>query len=160
MGIKSQQDIKNESKAKSDKIPKSMESKAKEQPVTVIKQNEQQQPIVPLIERVSVIESYLAKVDVAFEKIVIEIDTLKKITHAIDSEMSKITGDFVRLTKLEEDRYIELATAINIINDKLTTMDEYIPVFIDKRLDDYFENLIAETGSSNEPVNDNQEPKQ
>jgi len=156
MGIKSQQDIKNESKAKSDKIPKSMEGKAKEQPVPTMKQNEQQ-PIVPLIERVSAIENYLAKVDVAFEKIVIEIETLKKITHAMDSEMSKITGDFVRLTKLEEDRYIELATAINGINEKLTVMDEYIPVFIDKRLDDYFENLIAETGSSDEPVSDNQE---
>jgi hypothetical protein len=155
MGIKSQQDIKNESKAKSDKIPKSMESKSKEQPVTMIKQNEQQ-PIVPLIERVSAIESYLAKVDMAFEKIVIEIDTLKKITHAIDSEMSKITGDFVRLTKLEEDRYIELATAINTINEKLTTMDEYIPIFIDKKLDDYFENLTTETEGS---VNDNQELK-
>jgi hypothetical protein len=156
MGIKSQQDIKNESKAKSDKIPKSMEGKAKEQPVSMIKQNEQQ-PIVPLIERVSAIENYLAKVDVAFEKVVIEIDTLKKITHAIDSEMSKITGDFVRLTKLEEDRYIELATAINIINEKLTTMDEYIPIFIDKKLDDYFENLVTETEG---PVNDNQEIKQ
>jgi hypothetical protein len=158
MGIKSQQDIKNESKAKSEKIPKSMESKAKEQPVSMMKQNDQ--PIVPLIERVSAIESYLAKVDVAFEKIVAEIDTLKKINHVLDSEMSKITGDFVRLTKLEEDRYIELATAINGINEKLTIMDEYIPVFIDKRLNDYFENMIAETDASDESVNDNQETTQ
>ena len=155
MGIKSQQDIKNESRAKSDKIPKSMESKAKENPVSVIKPTEPQ-PIVPLIQRVERIEEYLSRVDQAFEKIVLEIENLKKITHAIDSEMSKITGDFVRLTKLEEDRYIELATAVNIINEKLTTMDEYIPIFIDKKLDDYFENLATET---EEPVSDNQEIK-
>jgi hypothetical protein len=156
MAIKSQQDVKIQTKAKGEKVPKVFEKVAQND--TRQTNPPQDQPIVPLIQRVENIENYLKKVDIAFEKIVIEIDTLKKINHVIDSEMSKITGDFVRLTKLEEDRYIELATAINSINEKLTTMDEYIPIFIDKKLDDYFENLIAETGSSNEPVNDNQEP--
>jgi hypothetical protein len=155
MAIKSQQDVKIQTKAKGEKVPKVFEKVAQN---TTRQENPQQdQPIVPLIQRVENIENYLKKVDMAFEKIVIEIDTIKKITHAIDSEMSKITGDFVRLTKLEEDRYMELATAINGINEKLTVMDEYIPIFIDKRLDDYFESLIAETGSSDEPVSDNQE---
>jgi len=158
MGIKSQQDIKNESRAKSEKIPKSMESKAKENPATVVRPIEPQ-PIIPLIQRVETIEEYLGKVDQAFEKIVIEIDNLRKTTHVMDSEISKITGDMVRLTKLEEDRYIEIATAINIINDKLTTMDEYIPIFIEKKIDEYFENLATETELVEESVSENQNTK-
>ena len=148
MAIKSQQDIKNENRLKNEKIPKSMENKAREQPMPNVKSNEQ--PIVPLIERVSAIESYLAKVDVAFEKIVIEIENLKKITQSMDNEISKITGDFVRLTKLEEERYLELATGINHLNDKITTLDEYIPIFVDKQINDYFEALTVESGTDTE----------
>lgn len=167
MAIKSQQDIKNANKAKNEKIPKSMEEVAKDRVLMkeITKEVEQnsQPVIVPLIKRVETIEEYLGKVDQAFEKIVLEIENLKnliKITQVIDSEISKITGDVIRLTKLEEDRYIEIATAVNIINEKLTTMDEYIPIFIDKKIDDYFENLATETESSEEPINENQETKQ
>ena len=148
MAIKSQQDIKNENKAKLDKVPKSMESKSKEQPVADVKSNEQ--PIVPLIQRVEAIENYLSKVDAAFERVVIEIGNLKKITQIMDSEISKITGDMVRLTKLEEDRYLELATGVNHLNDKITTLDEYIPVFVDKRINDYFEAFAAENEGTDE----------
>jgi len=146
MAIKSQQDIKNENKAKLDKVPKSMESKSKEQPVADVKSNEQ--PIVPLIQRVEAIENYLSKVDAAFERVVIEIGNLKKITQIMDSEISKITGDMVRLTKLEEDRYLELATGVNHLNDKITTLDEYIPIFVDKQINDYFEAITTENETS------------
>ena len=148
MAIKSQQDIKNENKAKLDKVPKSMESKSKEQPVADVKSNEQ--PIVPLIQRVEAIENYLSKVDAAFERVVIEIGNLKKITQIMDSEISKITGDMVRLTKLEEDRYLELATGVNHLNDKITTLDEYIPIFVDKQINDYFEAITTENETSEE----------
>lgn len=143
--IKSQQDIKNESKARGDKIPKSMENKANPpQPQA----NNQPQTITPLIERVASIEAYLGKVDLAFEKIVIEIGNLKTITQEIDGEISKLTGDSVRLMKLEEERYIELATAINQINEKLKLFDEHIPAYIDKRINDFFEELTTETDDS------------
>jgi hypothetical protein len=138
MAIKSQQDIKNANRIKNEKVPKSMEHQARDPPAT------ESQPIIPLIERVSAIELYLGKVDQAFEKIVIEITSLKKIIQSMDGEISKITGDVVRISKLEEDRYIELATGINHVNEKITTLDEYIPVFIDKRINDYFEAFAAE----------------
>jgi hypothetical protein len=141
MAIKSQQDIKNANRAKNEKIPKSMEKQARDPPAT------ESQPIIPLIERVAVIEDYLGKVDQAFEKIAIEIENLKtliKIIQGMDSEISKITGDIIRISKLEEDRYIEVVTGIHQLNDKITTLDEYIPIFIDKRLDEYFEALTTE----------------
>jgi archaellum component FlaC len=152
MAIKSQQDIKNENKAKLDKVPKSMESKSKEQPVVDVKTNEQ--PIVPLIQRVEAIENYLSKVDAAFERVVVEIGNLKKITQIMDSEISKITGDMVRLTKLEEDRYLELATGVNHLNDKITTLDEYIPIFVDKQINDYFEAITTENETSEQKLSE------
>jgi hypothetical protein len=154
MGIKSQQDIKNETKAKGDKIPKSMENKSNPPQLQSNNQQKPQQTITPLIERVSSIEEYLIKVDIAFEKIVIEIENLKTITQNMDIEISKITGDSVRLMKLEEERYIELATAINQINEKLKLFDEHIPVYIDKRINDFFEDITTDTG---EPDTNNQE---
>lgn len=154
--IKSQQDIKNANKAKSDKVPKSMEDKAKDAPVAM---DNNSQPIVPLIKRVEAIEEYLGKVDVAFERVVIEISNLKKILQTMDGEISKITGDIVRISKLEEDRYIELATGVNHLNDKITTLDEYIPVFIDKRLDDYFETISTDIESTDK-TQDEETPKE
>jgi len=143
--IKSQQDIKNENKAKSEKVPKAMERKTEpvpDVPVTTAP------PVPNLMERMTVVEAYLVKVDMAFEKVASEIENLKsliKIIQNMDNEISKLTGDIIRLTKLEEDRYIELATAINHTNEKVTTLDEYIPIFIDKRIKDYFDELAVET---------------
>lgn len=139
MGIKSQQDIKNQTKVKGEKIPKVFENIANKE----AEQPQQNQPIVPLIQRVENIENYLKKVDLAFEKIVMELDNLGKSIRIIDSEISKLTGDTIRLTKLEENRYIELATAINTVNEKLHTIDEFIPVFVDQRINDYFEDLAS-----------------
>jgi hypothetical protein len=156
--IKSQQDIKNANKAKADKVPKSMENKAKDAPVAM----DNSQPIVPLIKRVENIEEYLGKVDVAFEKIVTELNNLKslmKIIQTMDSEISKITGDIIRISKLEEERYIELATGVNHLNDKITTLDEYIPVFIDKRLDEYFEAISTDI-ETDETNQDEETPKE
>jgi hypothetical protein len=149
MVIKSQQDIKNETKAKSEKVPKSMEGKSRNTPQS--QDPEESQPIIPLIERVTTIEAYLARVDQAFEKIVTEIDNLRaliKITQNMDVEISKLTGDVIRLTQLEENRYIELATAINSTNEKLKTLDEFIPIFIDNRLDEYFSEITSEKTES------------
>jgi hypothetical protein len=147
MAIKSQQDIKNEQQAKSDKVPPSME-KLKEQPI----------PLPDINERFVAIEVYLGKVDQAFEKIATDIEGLKnllKIVQNMDAEISKLTGDVVRQNKLEEDRYIELATAINRINEKVTTLDEYIPAFIDGRIDEYFvANEPANYDDLTEPVPD------
>ena len=140
MAIKSQQDIKNEQKAKDGKVPPSMENKVK--PVVTAPVIESQEPEYIVNERrITAIEVYLGKVDQAFEKVALEIENLKgmiKVIQSMDVEISKLTGDIVRLTKLEEDRYIELATAINHANEKITTLDEYIPVFIDKRIEEYF----------------------
>jgi hypothetical protein len=155
MAIKSQQDIKNANRIKNEKIPKSMEQQARDPPAI------ESQPIIPLIERVSAIEAYLGKVDQAFEKIVVEISSLKKIIQSMDGEISKITGDIVRISKLEEDRYIELATGINHLNDKITTLDEYIPVFVDKRINDYFEAFAAENETTDDqPQTDEQKLKE
>jgi hypothetical protein len=154
--IKSQQDIKNANKAKADKVPKSMENKTKDPPVDM---ENTSQPIVPLIKRVETIEEYLGKVDVAFEKVVIELTNLKKMMQIMDNEISKITGDIVRISKLEEERYIELATGVNHLNDKITTLDEYIPVFIDKRLDEYFEAISTDIEPDEKP-NDEETPKE
>lgn len=140
MAIKSQQDIKNQTKAKGEKIPKAFENIAQKGSEPSPQQN---QPIVPLIQRVENIENYLKKVDMAFEKIVIELDNLAKAIRVVDSEVSKLTGDMIRLTKLEEERYIELATAINTVNEKLHTIDEFVPVFVDQRINDYFEDLAS-----------------
>jgi hypothetical protein len=143
MAIKSQQDIKNEQKAKSDKIPPSMENKVKPvgiAPLLTLPENQEPEYIINE-RRITAIEAYLGKVDQAFEKVAMEIENLKgmiKVIQSMDVEISKLTGDIVRLTKLEEDRYIELATAINHANEKITTLDEYIPVFIDKRIEEYF----------------------
>lgn len=166
MVIKSQQDIKNANKAKSEKIPKSMEEVAKDKVVMreITKEVEQNvQPIIPLIQRVEAIEAYLGKVDQAFEKIVVEISNLKnlvQIVQSMDGEISKLTGDIVRISKLEEERYIELATGINHINEKVTTLDEYIPVFVDKRINDYFEAFTAETEVNDQSQVDEQELKE
>jgi len=155
MAIKSQQDIKNANRIKNEKVPKSMEQQARDPPAT------ESQPIVPLIKRVEDIEAYLGKVDQAFEKIVVEITSLKKIIQSMDGEISKITGDIVRISKLEEDRYIELATGINHINEKVTTLDEYIPVFVDKRINDYFEAFAAENeGTDDQSQIDEQKLKE
>lgn len=146
MSVKSQQDIKNANRDKREKIPKSMENKnfPSDQPNA----QENPQPIVPLITRVSEIEKYLLNVDLAFSKIVDEIENLKsliKIVQIMDSEISRLTGDMVRLTKLQEDRYLELVNGINAANTKIETLDEYVPIFIDKRISDYFEDPIQET---------------
>jgi len=141
MVIKSQQDIKNQTRAKGEKVPKVFENVAQKDSRQV--EPQQDQPIVPLIQRVENIETYLKRVDLAFEKIVTELDTLGKSIRMIDSEISKLTGDMIRLTKLEEDRYVELANAINTVNDKLHTIDEFVPVFVDQRINDYFEDLAS-----------------
>lgn len=145
MGIKSQQDVKNQTKAKGEKIPKVFEEIANKG------ETQQTQPIVPLIQRVENIENYLKKVDMAFEKIVVELDNLRKATRVMDSEISKLMGDTIRLTKLEEDRYIELATAINTVNEKLHTIDEFIPIFVDQRINDYFEDLASSETDEHQP---------
>jgi hypothetical protein len=153
--IKSQQDIKNENRIKNERFPKTMEQKNEIEPEPV-------QTTPNLMERVTTIEAYLSKVDQAFEKIITEIENLKnlvKITQNMDIEISKLTGDIVRLTKLEENRYIELANAINHTTEKVTTMDEYIPIFIDKRIKDYFDELAVETEGLEEPAGDTPEPQ-
>jgi len=172
MGIKSQQDVKNENKAKSEKVPKSMENVARDRVKMRTIENEPEQdsqPIIPLIERMenieirmTNIEKYLTTVDQAFEKLISEIENLKnliKIIQSMDGEISKLTGDIVRISKLEEDRYIELATALNLTNEKIVTFDEYIPVFIDKRINDYFEEAAAsESGEPENILNQSQPP--
>ena len=75
----------------------------------------------------------------------------------MDGEISKITGDIVRISKLEEDRYIELATGINHLNDKITTLDEYIPVFVDKQINDYFEAFAAENEGTDDQSQTNEQ---
>jgi hypothetical protein len=146
MAIKSQQDIKNENKAKSEKVPKGLENKQ-----LISRKSDTQkatQPIAPpqptIDERVNAIEAYLVKVDAAFVTISEELGhfkTFAKIMQDMDVEMSKLTGDFVRLTKIQEERYIELATAANVANEKIETLDKYIPVFVDNKIKSYFEEL-------------------
>lgn len=153
--IKSQQDIKNENEAKNKRVPKTMELKTEPTPDVPI-------PATPnLMERMTTVEAYLGKVDLAFEKVAGEIENLKnliKIIQNMDNEISKLTGDIIRLTKLEEDRYIELATAINHTNDKVTTLDEYIPIFIDKRIKIIFDELAVETEGLEELTEDPPNP--
>lgn len=163
MAIKSQQDIKNENKAKSDRVPKSMEDKQISKPPTgqnqtsVVKHpvsnpvGKDKHPVsqnsanpVSLTERVDAIEEYLTRVDKAFEAVseeLVNVKTFVKVMQDMDAEISKLTGDIVRLTKIQEDRYIELATAANITNEKIETLDKYIPVFVDNKLKDYFEEI-------------------
>jgi len=163
MTIKSQQDIKNEQKAKSDKVPPSMEKVKPMAADNVATPAESSEPEYIINERrITAIEVYLGKVDQAFEKVAMEIENLKgmvKIIQSMDIEISKLTGDIVRLTKLEEDRYIELATAINHANEKITTLDEYIPVFIDKRIEEYFSVQDELTDDLTEPTVPEEPPK-
>jgi len=151
MAIKSQQDIKNQTKAKGEKIPKVFENVAQKDP----EPQQNNQPIVPLIQRVENIENYLKRVDMAFEKIVTELDNLRnliKVTQIMDSEISKLTGDMIRLTKLEEDRYIELAGAVNTMHEQIKTIDEFVPVYVDQRINDYFEDLASEPTTEEQPL--------
>jgi len=162
MAIKSQQDIKNEQKAKSDKVPPSMENKVKPMAAATAPTENSEPEYIINERRITAIEVYLGKVDQAFEKVAMEIENLKgmiKVIQSMDIEISKLTGDIVRLTKLEEDRYIELATAINHANEKITTLDEYIPVFIDKRIEEYFSVQDELTDDLTEPVVPEEPPK-
>lgn len=152
MSIKSQHEVKRANEEKENKIPRSMEKLAstkpqgKQQEASTVKKN------LTVEERLSRIENYLVTVDKAFEKIAIELDAIKNINVIIqghDNEISKITGDFIRLTHLEEDRYIELVNAINQCNDKITAIDQYLPVYLDAKLKEYFE----------EPASDEQPPE-
>lgn len=151
MSIKSQQDVRNAEKAKSERIPKSMEKLGGQKPTPPVK------PIQPPVkelsdsERITYIEEYLKKVDAAFERIAIELESVRNFTkalHNMDAEISKITGDFVRLTKLEEERYIELATVVNQTAEKVSTLDEYLPTYINDRLGEYFEEIDTDDEKS------------
>jgi hypothetical protein len=176
MAIKSQQEVKNAEKAKSEKIPRSMEKNVIVRPQGQdIKNQVIEKPAVnpgvsvestekSITERIYNIETYCGKIDQAFPKLMGEIDRLKnivKIVQDMDSEISKLTGDIVRLTKLEEDRYVELASAINNNTEKINMLDESLPVYITKRIDDYFADLSditdlteeQETASEELPTN-------
>lgn len=149
MSVKSQQDIKNATKAKENQVPKSMEGKygphLNNKPVQQSTQS--QKPQVTVEQRLEGIERYLSTVDQAFSKIVEELTQLRNVVNSIgvmDNEISKITGDIVRLTKLEEERYIELVSAINQTHNQVETLNEAIPTYIDKRIGEYFEDLVAE----------------
>jgi hypothetical protein len=172
MVIKSQQDIKNENKAKADKVPKSMEGKLipkelnSEKPVSQKPSNptsgandpvsqKSTHPVSSVNERLDDIEEYLLKVDKAFEAIseeLVNVKTFVKIMQDMDAEISKLTGDIIRVTKINEDRYIELATAVNIANEKIETLDKYIPVFVDNKLKNYFEELSQEDPSQEDSL--------
>lgn len=144
MSVKSQQDIKNASREKSDRVPKSMERK-------VVVQSQEPEKERTDAERLDLIEKYCVNVDLAFAKFVdelniirAEIATLKgliPIVQGFDSEISKLTGDYIRMTKLEEDRYLELATAINHANETIDALDKSIPSFVDNKITDYFEEI-------------------
>lgn len=157
MVIKSQQDIKNETKAKSEKVPKGLENKqliSRKSDTQKAAQPVAATPPQPTInERIEAIESYLVKVDAAFVTISDELENFKTFVKAlqdIDVEMSKLTGDFVRLTKIQEERYIELATAANVANEKIETLDKYIPVFVDNKIKSYFEELSQDESQQDE----------
>lgn len=139
MGIKSQHDIKKENQMKGEKIPKSMEKLTTQKPTS---QNAESKKELSVEERLTRIEEYLEKVDKAFERIAGDLVILKNLTAAIqtiDGEVSKLTGDTIRLTKLEEERYIELATAVNQTNEKISDLDKYLPLYIDERFKELFE---------------------
>jgi len=161
MPVKSQQDVKNATKEKSEKVPKSMERKVVVQPNAETKQPEKTE-----IERITDIEKYCLNVDKAFAKIADEVNILKAeivtlksiilIVQGMDAEISKLTGDSIRMTKLEEDRYIELANAINRSLEKIDLLDKSIPSFVDDKINDYFEELAS---SEIEQSPDNSEPQ-
>ena len=172
MSIKSQQDIKNENRAKADKVPKSMENKLisknpdVKNPVSQKPSNptggvndpvSQKSNPVSINERVSTIEEYLIRVDKAFEAIseeLMNVKTFVKVMQDMDTEISKLTGDIVRLTKIQEERYIELAAAANIANEKIETLDKYIPVFVDNKLKDYFEEISQDDAQDDDTTSD------
>jgi len=150
MGIKSQQDVKNANRDQRDKIPRSMEGKFPKPP-SVIKTSpipsESTSKELSDVERIRRIELYLEKVDAGFEKIVTELTNLKNILpviQSIDTEISKLTGDLVRLTKLDEGRYIELVNALNETSQKIKNIDEYLPTYINKRIDEHLNEMILD----------------
>lgn len=162
MSVKSQQDIKNATKAKENQVPRSMEgkygtaqnNKPAAQPAT---QPVKSQPTTE--QRLDGIERYLSTVDQAFAKIVEELTQIKNVVNSIgvmDNEISKITGDIVRLTKLEEERYIELVSAINQTHNQVETLNEAIPAYIDKRIGEYFEDLVDSEISKDETAQESQ----
>jgi len=160
MSVKSQQDIKNATKAKENQVPKSMEGKYGPTPQNKpqVQQQQPQKPQSTTEQRLDGIERYLSTVDQAFAKIVEELTQLKAALNSvniIDNEISKITGDLVRLTKLEEERYIELASAINQTHNQVETLNEAIPTYIDKRIGEYFEDLINEEPPETEVKTEN-----
>ncbi len=148
MPVKSQQDVKNATREKAEKVPKSMERKIVAQPNPETKQPEKTE-----IERIVDIERYCLNVDRAFAKIADEVNILKAeivtiksiipIVQGLDAEISKLTGDSIRMTKLEEDRYVELANAINKTIEKIDILDKSIPSFVDDKINAYFEELAA-----------------
>lgn len=149
MSVKSQQDIKNATKAKENQVPKSMEGKYGS-PNKPVQSTQPQKPQPTVEQRLDGIERYLSTVDQAFAKIVEELTQLRNIVNSIsimDGEISKITGDIVRLTKLEEERYVELVSAINQTHNQVETLNEAIPTYIDKRISEYFEDLVMEDES-------------
>jgi hypothetical protein len=120
--------------------------------------DETTQPELTLEQRVIRIESYCGRVDKAFEKLIEELNAVKSlipIVQGIDTEISNLTGNVMRLTKLEEERYIELATAINAENERVNILNESIPEFVDKKIDAYFEEIAA-TDDAEEPIDDTQ----
>jgi DNA repair exonuclease SbcCD ATPase subunit len=163
MSIKSQRDVKNANKAREEKVPKSMEGKYPKLPTSQTQPPDKPQPVNELSvnDHIARIEDYLTKVDAAFEKIATELASLRNIPSVIkniDNEISKITGDIIRLTKLEEDRYIELATAINQSNDKITALDTYVPIYVDKRIEESFNELTVIDDDDTTVSNDESEP--
>lgn len=148
MPVKSQQDIKNATREKSERVPKSMEKKViSHSPDTAAP------PEKTDSERINDIERYCLNVDKAFAKFADELQTLKAeiatlksiipIVQGLDAEISKLTGDSIRLTKLEEDRYLELAGGINRTVEKINLLNESIPAFVDTKINEYFEELAA-----------------
>lgn len=148
MPVKSQQDVKNATREKSERVPKSMERK-----VIAQSNKETSQPEKTENERINDIEQYCLNVDKAFAKIADEVNILKAeivtiksiipIVQSMDAEISKLTGDSIRMTKLEEDRYIELANAINRSLEKIDLLDKSIPSFVDDKINAYFEELAS-----------------
>jgi hypothetical protein len=159
MAIKSQQDIKNANEEKKAKVPKSMEGKVAE---VSHSDNKSKQPEVKkqlsdedIIAHINAIEIYLQKADKAFSAIAVEMEKFKRIEMAIqtlDVEVAKLTGNLVRLTQLDEDRYVEVVAAVHAINSKLTEIDETIPSFIDQKLADYFEEIEEQPDNSKTPT--------
>ena len=152
MPVKSQQDIKNATKEKSDKIPKSME-KQERQVIVKPQETKEEQKDQTDKERLAVLEKYCSNVDLAFAKFIAELNVIKEelatlkglipIVQRMDTEISKLTGDNIRMTSLEEDRYLELANAINRANEKIDILDKSIPSFVDDKINDYFEEIAA-----------------